>query len=255
MSIREKMTAIADEIRSKTGETKLLTLDDICNSITTVYNIGRTDEKKDFWSNQQDDGNRVDCSFLYAGKGWNNETFKPENDLQPTNAKSMFQYCHIDNYKEQLEKLGINIDFSLSTNNDGVFHGSPYLKHLPIISFLKSESHINSFSWSGIKIIDLLIIKDTGSQTFDRTFDGMKDLEEIRIQGTFGNSVDFGSSPKLSTLSMISIFEALSSSKSGKSLILNKAAVENADFTNTKYSSWDELRATKNNWTVVLSYS
>lgn len=246
---------IARTLREKTNSKKTFFPSEMPQGIETVHEVGKETEKKRFWGNQQEEGARKYCAFLYAGNGWNNDTFKPEHDLQPTNAKSMFQYCHIDNYKEQLSKHGRTFDFSQSTNNDGIFHGSPYLKHLPVISFLNSDSHINAFSWSGIVIIDLLIIKDDGSQTFDRSFDGMKDLEEIRVQGVFGNSLDFGSSSKLSTLSIISIFEALSSRVSGKTLILNKTAVDNMDFTDTAYNSWEELRASKSNWTIVFSYS
>lgn len=41
MSFNEKMTAIADAIRDKTGNTNLLTLDDIALSVDDVYEAGR----------------------------------------------------------------------------------------------------------------------------------------------------------------------------------------------------------------------
>ena len=49
MGINEKMTAIADNIRSKTGETKALTLDDMASGINDVFEAGKksvVDESK-----------------------------------------------------------------------------------------------------------------------------------------------------------------------------------------------------------------
>lgn len=43
MSVNEKMTAIADAIREKTGDTELLTLDDMATEIPRVYESGSTD--------------------------------------------------------------------------------------------------------------------------------------------------------------------------------------------------------------------
>ena len=218
-----------------------------------VYEAGKIVGNKKFWDDYQENGARKYCAFLYAGNGWNNETFKPEHDLQPTNAKSMFQYCHIENYKEHLDSLGRKIDFSQSTNNDGVFHGCPYLKHLPDIDFSNTHFLVNTFSWSGIETIDSIKINERVS--FDRTFDGMPDLKEIRIIGLIRSAIDFGSSPKLSTQSIINIFDALSM-MNGSTLTLNKTAVDNMDFTNTEYDSWEELRATKSwCWTIVLRNS
>lgn len=47
MSVQEKMTAIADAIRDKTGSAGLLTLDDMAASVPEVYEAGRTAEKED----------------------------------------------------------------------------------------------------------------------------------------------------------------------------------------------------------------
>lgn len=39
-TVNEKMTAIADNIRSKTGKTDPLTLDDMANSVNEIYDKG-----------------------------------------------------------------------------------------------------------------------------------------------------------------------------------------------------------------------
>ncbi len=46
-SVKEKMTAIADEIRDKTGGTEKLTLEGIKNGIPQVYEKGATDFEED----------------------------------------------------------------------------------------------------------------------------------------------------------------------------------------------------------------
>ncbi len=50
MSVNEKMTAIADAIRDKTGGTDALTLDDMAQAIPDVYDAGRATSKLRYYS-------------------------------------------------------------------------------------------------------------------------------------------------------------------------------------------------------------
>ena len=49
MSVNEKMAAIADAIRSKTGGTEPLGLDDMAASVGDVYEAGKQAEYDAFW--------------------------------------------------------------------------------------------------------------------------------------------------------------------------------------------------------------
>ena len=90
-TVNEKMTAIADAIRDKTGETDALTLDDMATDIPKVYEAGKKSQHDEFWDNFQDYGNRICYRYGFSGHGWNEENFKPKYKIIPVgNADGMF---------------------------------------------------------------------------------------------------------------------------------------------------------------------
>lgn len=109
MSVAEKLTAIADRIRSYSQRTDKLTLDGMVNGIDDVHNngvsvgeqygkqigeaIGIEQGKKDaydeFWDDFQKNGTRTMYNFSF-GCGWNADNFKPKYPIKPTRAYMMF---------------------------------------------------------------------------------------------------------------------------------------------------------------------
>ena len=63
MSVNEKMTAIADAIRERTGGTDALTLDDMARDVLKVYDSGKQAERDKFWEIYQEKGKRTQYNF------------------------------------------------------------------------------------------------------------------------------------------------------------------------------------------------
>ena len=65
-TVNDKMTAIADAIRERTGETEPLTLDDMATDIPKVYEKGKQAERDEFWDAYQENGKRTQYNFAFA---------------------------------------------------------------------------------------------------------------------------------------------------------------------------------------------
>lgn len=215
MSVFEKMTAIADAIRAKTGGTDALTLDGMAEAIAGIetdgggYDEGFADGAKSeydkFWDNFQNYGNRraYNYAFYGADRKWG-DTFAPKYDLVIENANYMFMYNSGVGLKlkEGLAKNNVRFDLSVCTRATACFSYSD-IGDLPELNLTSYSAMQVMFQGCKSKVIDKIILKDDGSQTFNNTFDGYTDLEEVRFGGVIGNSVSFSSCTKLSHDSLI----------------------------------------------------
>ena len=216
MSVYEKMTAIADNIREKTGGTEALSLDDMASGVNDVYEAGKQAEYDAFWDVYQERGARGNYKFAFGGHGWTSNTFRPKYSMRPTNAQSMFQET-VNNYIEWdlvaiLEECGVSIDFSkvTSSNFNNTFF-STYSTTVPLVdtTSANSSSISNTFNSAHIKKIYGLRLKDNGSQTFTSAFTDCSKLEEITITGgVIGQNISFAKSP-LTVESMKSVITHL----------------------------------------------
>ena len=258
---------IAEKIREKTGGDNTYKTSQMPSGIDEVYEKGKQEEYDAFWDNYQQNGTRKSYAFAFAGMGWTPENFRPKYDIKPkTKAKSMF--AQVDNMagidlEQTFKDLGITFDTSGVTHSDGfdyfVQNASPSV--LPAISTVGINRLIYCFNAaSDLKTIRKLILKADGSQTFNNTFTGCANLENIEIEGTIGqNGFDIHWSTKLSKASITSIINALSTTTSGLTITLSKTAVNSAFETSEGASDgstsdeWLALIATKQNWTISLA--
>ena len=88
MSVNEKMTAIADAVRIKTGSTQKLSLDGIADGVEDVFEAGKKTGYDAFWDAFQDYGNRTDYQVAFS-RGFPMEAYNPKYDLQG-NVNSVF---------------------------------------------------------------------------------------------------------------------------------------------------------------------
>ena len=187
---------------------------------------------------------------LFAGGGWDRETFKPARSI---NFKSNCSYCFYYNCAEVdlvalCEELGITMTFK--PENAAYMFAYSLFTHLPEIDFTNVTALSNAFvNCKNIVTMDKLILKSNGTNTFASTFSGCNALENVVIEGVIGNNVSFQNSHKLSRESIVSILNALSPSTSGLTVTLSKTAKESA-FT---ADEWAALIAEKPNWTIALS--
>lgn len=236
MSVNEKMTAIADAIRGKTGIAGKLTLDDMAAEIDAVHESGKKTEYDAFWDTYQENGTRTDYSYAFAGVGWTSETYKPKYPMQPTASQMMYIYSNVAGH--------IDIDTSLSTNFQQMFQSSK-ITSLGVIDTRNASAFARTFQSGTLKSIEKLILKDDGSQTFSNTFYGSNSLTDIVIEGTIGQNIDFGKSAKLTHDSLMSIINALQAKTSGSwSVTLGTTNL-------AKLTDAEKAIATQKGWTLV----
>lgn len=207
-TVNGKMTAIADNIRSKTGGTESLTLDDMASGVNEVYEAGKKAEYDEFWDSYQDYGKRRYYKNAFSGSGWNEHTFRPKYDIIDTVGQNTFQESLINvDLREHLNNLGVKLDTSGVKYMTYYFYSSKFTA-LPEISTVSSASVACCFQNATLKTIDKLIFKEDGSQTLTNTFTNASRLEHLEIEGVIGRDISFSYSP-LTVESMKSIITHL----------------------------------------------
>ena len=241
MSVREKLTAIADAIRDNAGETEPLTLDEMATGITRVYEAGKNLQNDEFWNDFQQNGTRYD--YRYAFYGWKEELYNPQFDIRPTNATDMFYNAAI----KDIYKNGISIDFS----SCGVFTECfryCSVERLGVVDFRRGTTSSSAvFAYCKVHTIEELILNDSGSQTFASWFTSASNLENITITGKIGKVISFQNSPLLTYESLTSIKNALLNvSETGSTRTITLNATSKA-----KLSESDIAEITQKGWTVA----
>lgn len=227
-----------------------------------VHESGKQAQNDWFWDTLQRNGRNENYSCTFAGS-WVPSMFYPKYDMNVLRCDYMFQtfannYCWDESLDlvERLNECGVVLDTSKATVMSYMF-AYARISHIGVLNCISTSALSYMFSSaSAIITIDKIILKDDGSQTFSGAFTGCSSLENIVFEGVIGNNIDFKNCP-LSTASIVSIIEHLSSTKSA-TLTLKASAKESMVFpytspqTNTTYNSWDELVATKSAWTISL---
>ena len=254
MSVNEKMTSITDAIRDKTGGVEKLSLDDMAVEIPKVYEAGKKAEYDAFWDAYQQSGERTDYQQAFAGKGWNDETYKPKYPLKPiaSGANSMYQGSLISK---------VEADFSECTELYQTFRNSG-VKEITILDMAKARTSNNYAvgSCSNLHTIGKLIVSET-TAFVSNTFQSCSKLVNLVVEGV---SAKAGFSLQWSTLlskaSIESVINALSSTTTDLTVTLPKTAVNNAfgidvDDVSTypEGSEYYELRQSKSNWKISYS--
>ena len=222
---------------------------------TIGYGEGKQAEYDTFWDSFQNNGNRGSYLNGFSGDGWNEVTFKPKHSMDVTYAYQMFRNARVNvDLVSLCEKLGIEITFGKSTDFTQTFQNARFIR-LGVVDTRSASTLSSTFATSYLETIDKLVLKAAGGQTFSSTFNSATGLEEItEIEGVFGNTVSFSVSP-LNAKSLVNIVEHLASNASGKSVTFLTSAVNNADWSTTDYSSWEDLVAKKkpSGWTISLA--
>ena len=190
-TVNEKMPAIAEAIRDKTGTTDKLSLDGMAQAIPEVYGQGKQTQYDEFWDSMQFNGTRKnhESAFVY----WQDKMFYPKYDLiipsGGCTANHMFYYFNSDiwyekipfNLSERLKECNVVLDTSQATGFNYTFASSG-ITHIPEISTVNATTLQSTFyGASKLQTIESLILKADGSQTFSAPFNGCSSLENIMI--------------------------------------------------------------------------
>lgn len=254
--------AIADMIRGDMGTTRTFKPEEMAQAEDDLYTttwgkacgigrdsgieLGQQEEYDRFWDSYQSNGEKTAYNYAFSYAHWSDETYKPKYTPKPVNASYMFTNTKITDTK-------IDVDFSQATNISYCFVGAYYVKSIGVIDTRAAKNNITQMLayCRQLQTIDKLILLDDGSQTFSNVFLECNSLKNIVIEGVIGNSINFQYSP-LTAQSLVSVVEHLSDTASGKTATFKQSAIDNADWSTTAYSSWDELVATKPNWALAL---
>lgn len=228
MTVAEKLTAIAE------NEQK-------------VFDAGKKAEYDRFWDVYQANGTRLQYAYGFAGAGWTEYNFRPKYDIKPTVASNLFTNTSLRNVKDSLEKAGVTLDMSNVVTLSYLAQSSA-LTHLPVLD-LRKVANLNYFLFQnqGLLEVEKIILKDDGTQSFsDYTFNNLPLLTEVRFEGIIGkNGLNFGTTPKLSHDSLMSIINALQTKTSGTWTVTLGA-------TNlAKLTDAEKAIATQKGWTLA----
>lgn len=217
-TVNEKMTTICDNIRSKTGGTEPLGLDEIATSINEVYDAGKNNEKNTFWDSFLRNGLTY-MPYMFAGPGWSTNNFKPNKDIIPTGASNaMFRQSNIGNLKGALESCNVTLDTSNCTNFS-YFFALGNITRLPKVS-LKKAANKTEYTFaqtapsggkdqSKLISIDELEVAET-TVFLSNTFNNCTTLVDLNMTGTLAtNGLNLQWATQLSHDSIISILNCL----------------------------------------------
>lgn len=226
MSVNEKMTAIADAIRSKTGDTEKLGLDAMASGVDNVYTAGhiagyiegegygrkigydeghtagytegeaygytegQQAEYDRFWDEYQSNGYRGNYDGGFHGNGWTNKLFKPKYDLHITRCMDMFSLTCISGDLVQLcESLGVIMDFSECQYFNNFASNAFFITRFGVIDMRKAVDGypITFTNCRELTTIDELKFAETTALRNDMFFNCSK-LANVTFSGTIAKS-------------------------------------------------------------------
>ena len=234
--IDEKLTAIAD-------------------NMAALYTAGQQAEYDRFWDAFQKNGTLTNYTHAFAGVTWTEETMQPKHPVK------VVGWCERMFFKNQCSTLLARDKFDFSQMTDcnylfaeSMFHSIDYLDFSGC-----NQLFCPFYYMPKLHTIGLLKLRADGSQTFSADWMYTPILENITIEGQFGNDVSFHLCPCLSRQSIESIVNALSPTTTGKTLTLRLEAVDNAFYEpdgegsiGSESLAWYLLCQSVPNWNIEL---
>ena len=268
MSVREKLTAIADAIRSARGaaSTEKYSIDEMPEKISEAVDsafdggwfdghqqginegidAGKKSQYDEFWDNYQNEGNRTNYSFAFSQAGWKDITFKPKYEIKPTSASGMFYYCNISDLRGILEDQGVVLDLSKVTDFANFFQASS-IKYIGVVDITGATTKIGSIFQNCYQLQEIseFIVKE--SNTFGNSaFGNCAALYLIKISGTLGSSIGFPTSSLLTHESLMSIINALKKLDTGITATLTLHEIAKSSLTDS-----EKATITQKGWTLA----
>lgn len=247
-----------------------------------VYEAGQKSEYDRFWDAFQQNGERTNYCYAFAGSAWTTDNLNPKHTVRLVSdpeyavecAEGMFYRCGQDELaldKPMNERTLVDmteickkLDFSGCESVPKIFQDS-FCKNITC-DFSNVKSLVNAFnSLTGdIRNVRIKVSANCTKYTNPFLYYGSWEAEEgvestlIFLEGSViaANGIKLSDAATLSKESIISIFNALSPTKSG-SITLSTDAVNNAfgidvddESTYPEGSEYYNLRYSKSNWTI-----
>lgn len=181
-----------------------------------------------FWDVYQQNGERTNYEYAFAGNGWTNDTFKPKHKkIKVGVGSNMFAYSEITGDLRDY----VDIEW-VSGSKTYMFQNSKFEK-IGVFSTVSSNATQIFYNASNLVFVELFKFHNE-SVSFSNTFKGCKKLEEIRFDDTIANSIDFKDCP-LSVESMKDIIAHLQN--------FNGTGKENTKKVSFSDACWSALEA------------
>lgn len=231
MSIAEKLTTVAE-------------------NVPKVYKAGQEAEYDRFWNNYQNEGNKGNYMFAFAGYGWDDTTFKPKFNIVPKGeATGMFRSTAIKNLKQCVEECGVTLDLSQVTNANMLFGYATTLTALPKLdlSSVNTDSPYIFFECKALETIEELKVSDNFIPV-NSQFTRCTSLTHIIMTGTLAKSgLNLQWSTNLDRESLLSIIDCLKDySETGGTWSVTLGTENLAKLTDA-----EKAIATQKGWTLV----
>lgn len=228
-------------------------------NVPKVYKAGKRAEYDTFWDAFQASDREV---YIRMFNEWKPSIFYPKYDIVPSgDCERMFYNWKVReasklDLKARLEECGVSLDLSHATRFKKLFAYSAFTV-LPTVDLsgfpYSNDAYSNSMFQCCrlLKTIERLIVNPLVWYT--NAFEQCYALENLTVEGEIGNSVDLHWSSGLTTKSVKSIFSALSGSVKNKTLTLSESTKRQfIGNTGDTDKQWEELVASKSNWTIAL---
>lgn len=200
-------------------------LQTIAANVPLVYAAGQRDASDLFWNEVQQNGNRTNYQYGFAGDSFTDDLMPPKYAL-PTfssnnTARFMFYYNH------KLTEINFALSFSATTNSN-VF---AYANALVTISYLTVTSAVTFSGW----------------------FTGCTALKNLTMYGTIGQTLDLSPCTQLTAASGLSVLGILSTNGGG-TLTFSASSPVKTEYDNTGSAVYNAVIAARGNgWTVNFS--
>lgn len=206
-TVNDKMTAIADAIREKTGDTEPLTLDGMAESIPEVYEAG----KGAMWDSIQNYGNRIyyDAGFAY----WSIEHLSPDYKVVPKgHCLNLFLSCKqlktIDKDKFDLSQANYGDNDSSSATSQTC----SLCTNLEVFPDIGLQAGYYYATWNGcteMHTIEKIRVNENCVFSTDAFGECRKLQHILDIEGLFGQNVNFAQCSSLTPATMKRIIKHL----------------------------------------------
>ena len=147
-----RIQAIADAIREKTGTDTTYTTAEMPNGIDEVYAAGKQAEWNVFWDSFQQNGTRTNYEGAFDGKGWDDNNFKPKYDIiniGDYSCSQSFRQSKITDLKGILEKQKVEYNTKGATRFINTFQACD-ITRIPTLYLDSCSTLQNCFTGSTI---------------------------------------------------------------------------------------------------------
>ena len=181
-----------------------------------------------------------DYQYAFAGKGWNDENFKPNAPLRPKQAANMFANSMVTDISV------LDIDFSQCTSFTQMLYGSRIAKIGVVDTRKASNPGYMCNNAPNLVEVEKIILKDDGTQIIDAMLINCKSLVEVRFEGVIGKNMSINGSPLLSNDTVQNIIDHLKDLTGATAQTLTFHADVGAKLTEEQKAT-----ITAKNWTLV----